>query len=253
MAGGKRIRPILSFLAAEALGGNRTTCLKPAIATEILHTYTLIHDDLPCMDDDELRRGKPSCHIQFGEANALLAGDALLTHAFGLCAQEIAPSPYHPNQYCLELAKWTGSHGIIDGQIVDLESETKTPNLKTLKYIHLNKTAALIQCALRLGAISAGANEEQLQALTTYGEKIGLAFQIADDLLDETSTTEELGKPVGSDIENDKMTYVSLLGIDKAKEELDALYQEAIASLNVEGLDANALVQMAEYIIQRRN
>ena len=214
MAGGKRIRPILCLAAAEAVHGSVDDALLPALAVELLHTYTLIHDDLPCMDDDDLRRGMPTAHVKFGEANAVLAGDALLTLAFEWIAGVAAPAPYLPTQLVLELAEGAGHRGVIAGQIEDLAGEGAQLSAEDLEYIHLHKTAALIRTAVRIGGIAAGAPPNALDALSFYGGDIGLAFQIADDILDVTSSNDTLGKPVGSDQAQEKSTYVALHGIE---------------------------------------
>lgn len=251
-AGGKRIRPILCLAAAEAVGGTAEAALLPAAAIEILHTYTLIHDDLPAMDDDDLRRGKPTCHIAFGEANAILAGDALLTMAFQWMAECRAPKPYLPNQLSLELAEAAGSRGVIAGQAEDLAAEGKDPSAELVDYIHLHKTAALIRASVRIGAIAAGAGESDLSALTIYGCDIGLAFQISDDILNATSSEEVLGKASGSDAARKKMTYVSVHGIEGAEEKARDLIERAVDELgklrgNIEPLEA-----IARYVVERK-
>lgn len=230
MAGGKRLRPILALTAAEAFGGDAGAVARAACALELFHTYTLIHDDLPCMDDDDLRRGLPTCHVKFGEANALLAGDALLTLAF----EWMAASP-RPAECVLELARCGGSGGVVGGQVEDLAAESLTPDEATLRYIHLNKTAKLLRASLRVGGLCAGATSAELDALGRFGDALGLAFQIVDDILDETSTTEELGKPVGSDRANAKMTYVRLRGLEGARAEADRLHAEALRELDALG------------------
>jgi len=214
LAGGKRLRPILCMAACEAAGGNPDAALLPGLALEILHTYTLVHDDLPCMDDDDLRRGRPTTHVRFGEANALLAGDALLTLAFEWTAQVPAPPPYPPGQVSLELATGAGSQGVIGGQVEDLAAEGQPINADLVDYIHRHKTAALIRAATRMGAVCAGSTPSQLDALSRYGERIGFAFQIADDILNVTSTPEQLGKPVGNDATLRKLTYVAVHGME---------------------------------------
>ncbi len=243
--GGKRIRPILCIAAAEALGKPADEVLKPAVSVELFHCSTLIHDDLPCMDDDDLRRGKPTCHIAFGEANAVLAGDALMIHAFELLAE-------HGNaQLGLELARAAGSRGVIAGQVEDLAAEGMKPNADLVEFIHMNKTAILIKASVRLGAIAAGADEKQLEKLTVFGEKIGLAFQIADDILDETSSDEVLGKPAGSDAEQDKMTYPAVHGMDAAQSKVRELTFDAIAALMEIKNDTTALRGIAEFLMNR--
>ena len=197
MGGGKRLRPILCLAAAETLHGDADAAMIPACALEILHTYTLIHDDLPAMDDDDLRRGRPTCHIAFDEATAILAGDALLTLAFRLLCDATCRAPYTALDLVRELATAGGSTGVIGGQMADIEGEGQPLSLDQLLYIHTHKTGDLIRAALRMGAMSAGATPAQLEALTTYAEKIGLAFQVADDVLNATATNAELGKSAG--------------------------------------------------------
>lgn len=243
--GGKRIRPILCIAAAEALGKTAAEVMKPAVAIELYHCSTLVHDDLPCMDDDELRRGQPTCHIKYGEANAVLAGDALIIHAFELLAEDGNP------QLALELARAAGSQGVIAGQVEDLAAEGKTPNADLVEFIHANKTAALINVSLRIGAIAAGATENQLNELSTFGEKIGLAFQIADDILDETSTDEVLGKPAGSDAGLSKMTYPAVHGMDAAKTKVEELTAAANAALDHLGTDTSVLRGLADFLMKR--
>lgn len=250
-AGGKRIRPVLCLAAAEAVGGSAEAALLPACALEILHTYTLIHDDLPAMDNDRLRRGKPTCHIAFGEAAAILAGDALLTMAFQWMAECRAPKPYLPNQFSLELAEAAGNRGVIAGQAADLEAEGKDPSAELVEFIHLHKTAALIRAAVRIGAIAGGARESDFSALTLYGCDIGLAFQISDDILNATSTAEAMGKASGSDAARGKMTYVSVHGIEEARKKAGDLIDRAIGELkNVRG-NTEPLEAIARYVVER--
>ena len=253
MAGGKRIRPILSLAAAEAVGGTLDQALLPALAIEILHTYTLIHDDLPCMDDDSLRRGKPTSHIQFDEATALLAGDALLTLAFEWAARATAPKPYLPTQLVLELAQSAGSLGVIAGQMEDLAGEGKEISVGNLEFIHLHKTATLIRAAVRIGAIAGGASPAELDALTIYGGDIGLAFQIADDILNATSDPETLGKPVGTDQQRDKSTYVAHFGLEPAREKAQALIDNAVDQLSaLQHGPTQPLAAIAGFIVDRK-
>jgi len=252
LAGGKRLRPILCLAAAEAVGAATDTALIPAIAIEILHAYTLIHDDLPAMDDDRLRRGKPTSHVAFGEANAILAGDALLTLAFEWMAVCPAPKPYLPNQLSVELAEAAGSRGVIAGQVEDLAAEGKEPSAELVEYIHLHKTAALIRAAVRIGAIAGGAKAGELNALTIYGCDIGVAFQIADDVLNATSTPEVLGKAAGSDAKRKKMTYVALHGIDGAMKKAGDLVDRAVAELkNLKG-PTEPLEAIGKYVVERK-
>lgn len=250
-SGGKRMRPIICLAAAEAAQGQQDEVLLPAIALEILHTYTLIHDDLPAMDDDAVRRGQPSTHIRFGEANAILTGDALLTLAFEWLGQCTPPAPYLPGQYVIEVAEAAGSRGVIAGQIEDLAAETEPATPEQLDFIHLHKTAALIRSAVRIGAMSAGATARQLDALSLYGCNIGIAFQIADDLLDETGTTEQLGKPSGSDRAKRKLTYVSLYGVDASRKRAQSLVDEALETLKSFKGPTEPLEAIARFVIER--
>jgi geranylgeranyl diphosphate synthase type II len=250
LAGGKRLRPILCLAAAEAVGGTEKNALVPALALEVLHTYTLIHDDLPCMDND-LRRGKPTSHVVFGAANAVLAGDALLTLAFEWLAAAVPPSPYKTSDLILELAHAAGSLGVIGGQVEDLASEGKKTNAATVNYIHLHKTASLIMAAARMGGICGGAGKSELSALGKYGEKAGLAFQITDDILNETSSPESMGKAAGSDRARGKMTYVAVHGLEKAKEMARQLAKEAIKSLQSLKGNTGPLKVIVEYIVAR--
>jgi len=251
LAGGKRLRPILCLAAAEAAGGAEKNARMPALAIEILHTYTLIHDDLPCMDNDELRRGKPTSHVVFGEANAVLAGDALLTLAFEWLGGAGPRPPYKTGDLIRELAHAAGSRGVIGGQVEDLASEGKKPNAAAVKFIHLHKTAALIRAAVRIGAICGGAGKSELSALGSYGEKAGLAFQIADDILNETSSPASMGKAAGSDRARGKMTYVAVLGLKGAKQAAGRLAREAVRSLAPLKGNIGPLKAIVEYIVAR--
>ncbi|MEI6892659.1 MAG: farnesyl diphosphate synthase [Pontiella sp.] len=244
--GGKRIRPILCIAAAEPFGMEGYKVLAPAISLELFHCSTLIHDDLPCMDDDDLRRGQPTCHIKYGEANAILAGDALMIHAFQLLAE------YGNARLGLELARAAGSQGVIAGQVEDLAAEGKAPNADLIEFIHLHKTAILIQAAVRMGAIAGGAQEDELEHMSVFGEKIGLAFQIEDDILDETSSDAVLGKPAGSDADLHKMTYPAVHGIPAAKEKVNELTTSALASLDLLQCETPALRGIAHYLMKRK-
>lgn len=252
-AGGKRIRPILCIAAAQAIGATAESVMRTAIALEALHTYTLIHDDLPAMDDDDLRRGKPTCHVAFGEANAILAGDALLTLAFEWLAEVQAPKPYLPNQLALELAEAAGSRGVIAGQVEDLANEGGEPTRELVDFIHLHKTATLIRASVRMGGIAAGARTEELNALTIYGCNAGLAFQIADDILNVTSSAAQLGKPTGSDQDRKKITYPAVYGLDVARKRAGELVESAVAQLDKVRGDKRPLEEIARYIVQRTN
>ena len=252
MAGGKRLRPILCLAAAEAVGGQAQKALRPALALELLHTYTLIHDDLPCMDDDVLRRGEPTCHVAFGEANALLAGDALLTLAFEWLAGTIPPAPYAPNRLILELARAAGSQGVVGGQVEDLFSEGKKPSRAAVNYIHLHKTADLIGAAVLIGGICGGASRSELKALAQYGEKAGLAFQITDDILNETSSCQKLGKAAGSDRARGKMTYPAVYGLDTSRKMARRLAGDAVRALRPLSGKSEALAALVDFIVTRK-
>ena len=244
--GGKRIRPILCMAAAEAVGGTAEAALPIGAALECLHTYSLIHDDLPAMDDDDLRRGQPTLHKVYGEANAILAGDSLLTLAFEILAQQPQGA-----QLSLELAQAAGSRGLAGGQFEDLAEERQAQNREHLMRIHANKTGKLIRAACRMGGISANATATQLEALGRYGEAIGLAFQIADDILNVTSTQEVLGKSVGSDARREKITYVACIGIEAAQAEARELVKQAITALNALPGDTEPLQALAHYVVDR--
>lgn len=244
--GGKRIRPILAIVAAETFGARPKTALAAAVAVELFHCSTLIHDDLPCMDDDDLRRGMPTCHIKYGEANAVLTGDALMILAFHILAES------GNSRLSLELAKAAGSQGVIAGQVEDLAAEGKPANAGLIEFIHINKTAILIRAAVRMGAIAGGADETELETLSLFGEKIGLAFQIVDDILDEISTDEELGKPAGSDEKQHKMTYPAVHGMDAAQSQVQNLTAEAIGALDMLPYPTHTLRGIAEHLVQRK-
>jgi geranylgeranyl diphosphate synthase type II len=255
-AGGKRVRPILMFASYEACGGEPEDIVPQATSVELIHTYSLIHDDLPAMDNDDLRRGKPTNHKVFGEAMAILAGDALLTEAFLMMTVTISQRKTLRPQYIMnairEVALAAGARGMVGGQAQDILSERSEPDEHTLKFIHLHKTAALIKASVRIGAFLAGARGKKLRALTTYGENIGLAFQIIDDILDIEGNTEELGKSAGSDIEKHKMTYPSLIGIDESRSAAQELVDEGINALKKFSSEAEPLREIARYLLQRR-
>ncbi len=254
--GGKRVRPILVYMAGEALGSNSDSLDAAASAVECIHAYSLIHDDLPAMDDDDLRRGQPTCHKAFDEATAILAGDALQALAFHILAadQSVDVEPEARLEMVNILAGASGSRGMVGGQAIDLESVGKTIEIAELENMHIHKTGALIRCSVLLGALSAkDISPEQRMALDHYAKCIGLAFQIQDDILDVESTEEELGKPIGSDIDADKPTYPSLLGMDESKQLAEELVQDAIDSLNGFDEKADPLRWLAEYIITRKN
>lgn len=250
-AGGKRLRPILCLAAAEACGGSIDTAMPAACAVECLHTYTLIHDDLPCMDDDDFRRGVPTCHKVYGEGVAVLAGDALQALAFQLLAEVPGNAQFNVGDYVRELAVTSGSLHLIGGQVMDLEGEGKKLPLADLRYVHESKTAALLTTSIKLGGMSAGATTEQIAALHAFGWNTGLAFQIIDDILDVTQTTEKLGKSAGKDLASEKSTYPALLGLDASRAEAQRLTTEAMNALAIFGDAAARLRQMAEYLLAR--
>lgn len=253
-AGGKRIRPVLALAAAKAVGGEVENILHGACAIELIHTYSLIHDDLPAMDDDDYRRGRLSNHKVFGEGQAILAGDALLTYAFKLLAQSInGVTPERQLRVIREVAHAAGPEGMVGGQVADLEAENKNLSLIELEGIHRLKTGAMLVVSGRLGAILAGGTEEKVEALTRYAQAIGLAFQIKDDILDIESDSETLGKPAQSDLRQHKSTYPTLMGLDGAKHELMAKVEEAHAALEVLGERAGFLHELADYIAQRKH
>ncbi|HEY3862983.1 MAG TPA: farnesyl diphosphate synthase [Verrucomicrobiae bacterium] len=250
-AGGKRLRPALCLAAAEACGGSVEEAMPLACALECIHTYSLIHDDLPAMDDDDLRRGKPTSHKVFGEGIAILAGDALLTEAFALAAR-CRGWPRYPHRVIIgELAEASGSRQLIAGQVADLEGEGRKLSATQLKYIHERKTSALLCCSVRLGAMSANASAAQLHAVTSFGYNVGLAFQIIDDILDVTQTSEQLGKTAGKDTAAEKATYPSIVGMEKSRLIAARLTRRAFAALKSFKGKAPALAALAEYLLQR--
>ncbi|MEF2885206.1 MAG: farnesyl diphosphate synthase [Ruminococcus sp.] len=253
-AGGKRVRPRLVLEFARLCGGSEEAALPFACAVEMIHTYSLIHDDLPCMDDDDLRRGKPSNHNVYGEDIALLAGDALLTLAFETLADD-KTAELAGDRACRlaakTLARYAGAVGMVGGQVIDLKSENTNAPLEVLREMDEKKTACLIQAACELGCIAANAGADKRRAAALYGESIGVAFQIQDDILDQTSSNEELGKPVGSDNENSKSTYVSLLGIEKCRALVDELTNQAIEALSAFDADTEALRDYALALAKR--
>ena len=253
-AGGKRLRPILAIAAGEIFGASESELLPAASALEMIHTYSLIHDDLPAMDNDDLRRGMPTCHVKFGEAMAILAGDALLTQAFVTLADYETSHPDRKARVISEVAKAAATkNALIGGQVLDMQSEGKPVSGQQLEEIHRGKTGALIRCSIRVGAILGGASEAELNALTVYGEKAGLAFQVADDLLDETGTSEELGKTAGKDAASHKATYTALYGINGAREMAERLCREAIAAVRNLERDTKVLESIARFIVERRS
>lgn len=256
MAGGKRVRPILTIAAAEALGQTPPGLMAVACSLELIHTYSLIHDDLPSMDNDDFRRGKPTNHKVYGEAMAILAGDALLTMAFDLISRSDLMKgcdPVRQVRIIQELAFGSGNMGMVGGQVFDIQAENKDIDLPTLQNIHKHKTGMLIRAAVRMGAIAAGASDRQLDDMTGYAEDIGLAFQIADDVLNVTGTREELGKNPNTDAERGKKTYPTFYGVEGAKKLADDCVTRAINHLSSFGPSADPLRDIARYITNRKN
>lgn len=253
MAGGKRIRPILLMAAAEAVGSKGYNYLPVACGLEMIHTYSLIHDDLPCMDDDDYRRGRLTNHKVYGEAMAVLAGDGLLTLAFEVMLEQKNVEPAALIETVREMAMCAGNFGMVGGQGLDIEFEGKDITPEQLRKLHAGKTGALFIAAIRGGAHLAGATHEQLLALTKFADLLGLAFQITDDILDVEGTTEELGKPVGSDEKNHKCTYVSLYGLEAAHELVEKTVNEALECLTMFGENAEPLRQITRMMTKRKN
>ena len=250
-AGGKRLRPALCLAAATACGGSQADALPLACAVECIHTYSLIHDDLPAMDDDDYRRGKLTNHKVFGEGIAVLAGDALLTQAFEIAAKCKGWPRYSHQQIILEVARAAGSLQLIAGQVADLEGEGKKTSARQLRYIHERKTSALLCCSARLGGMSANCTHAQLNALTDFGYHVGLAFQVIDDILDVTQTSEKLGKTAGKDTKSQKATYPSVVGLEKSRKIAERLTRRAFESLKPFRGRARALEALAEFLLQR--
>jgi geranylgeranyl diphosphate synthase type II len=250
-AGGKRLRPVLCLAAAEACGGEISNALAPACAVELMHTYSLVHDDLPTMDDDDLRRGRPTCHKVYGEGMAVLCGDALLTESFIVLAQTAATKRYGTRDYIAELAETGGSRKLIGGQVMDLEGEGKKLTKRDLVRIHEAKTAALLTTSLRLGAMTANATPAKLEALTLFGHALGLAFQVIDDILDVTQSTETLGKTAGKDQAVEKSTYPAILGLAASRKEAARLTKAAMDALKPFGTRAMRLEEIATHLLKR--
>ena len=253
LQGGKRVRPLLTFAAAEMIGAQLSRAHIAAAAVELVHAYSLVHDDMPCMDNDVLRRGKPTCHVQFDEATALLVGDSLQTLAFQLLAD------HHLNDVAsrqLEMVKLlafaSGSRGMAGGQAIDLASVGKSLSVPELEFMHIHKTGALIRAAILLGANCGNPSDEQLSKLDHFGKCVGLAFQVVDDVLDAEADTATLGKTAGKDADNDKPTYVTLLGVQAAKEMAKQLHQDALESLSDFGDSAQRLRDLADFIVLRK-
>ena len=253
-AGGKRLRPILTIAACEAVDGCPEQVLHAACAMEMIHTYSLIHDDLPAMDDDDFRRGRATNHRQYDEATAILAGDALLTEAFRLLADPDANREIPPDRTLRvieSISRFAGSHGMVGGQVVDMQSEGKEVDFATLEYIHTHKTGALIVAAVQAGAVLGGASDSQLEALTRYAEFAGLAFQVADDILDVVGCPSQTGKTAGSDHARGKVTYPALLGLAESRQHADELHENAVAALVPFGHKALPLQTLARHIVHR--
>ena len=250
-AGGKRMRPAVLLAAAEACGGSDADAMPLACAVECIHTYSLIHDDLPAMDNDDYRRGKLTNHKVFGEGIAVLAGDALLTQAFEIAAQCKKFPRYLHDKIILEIAKASGSLQLVGGQVADLEGENKKLSIAELKFIHERKTSALLCCSVRLGGMSANCTPAQLAALTDFGYHVGLAFQVIDDILDVTQTSEQLGKTAGKDVAVQKATYPSIVGLEKSKKIAVQLTDKAFGALKIFKGKAVALEALAEFLLKR--
>jgi geranylgeranyl diphosphate synthase type II len=250
-AGGKRMRPALCLAAAAACGGREADAMPLACAVECIHTYSLIHDDLPGMDNDDFRRGKPTNHKVFGEGIAVLAGDALLTQAFEIAAQAKGWPRYPHQKIILEIAKASGSLQLVAGQVADLEGEGKKLSTDELRYIHERKTSALLCCSVRLGGMSANCTSAQLKALTDFGYHVGLAFQVIDDILDVTQTSEQLGKTAGKDTQAQKATYPAIVGLEKSRKIAEQLTAKAFAALKTFKGKAVALEALAEFLLKR--
>ena len=245
LAGGKRIRPVLVLAFCEACGGDPDTALPGACAVELLHTYSLIHDDLPCMDDDDLRRGKPTNHVLYGEATAVLAGDALQAEAFSLVLTAPGLPPERRAAMGAELAKSAGLYGICGGQVLDIFWESGSPSLSDLETVHDLKTAALLRGACRMGVLAAGGTQEQLACAERYGTALGMAFQIADDVLDETAPSEQLGKPAHSDEKSGKTTFYTLLGEEKCRQLIARYTDTAVSAVKSGAISSDFLAKLA--------
>jgi geranylgeranyl diphosphate synthase, type II len=251
-AGGKRLRPILCLATAEACRGNIDDALPLACALECIHTYSLVHDDLPSMDNDDFRRGRPTCHKVFGDGIAVLAGDALLSIAFEIVSRAKPVPRYDISAMLREIAVAAGSQKLIAGQVADLEAEGKNVKRDQLQFIHRNKTAAILQTSVRLGAMSANADARKLSAITRFGQRLGLAFQIIDDILDVTQTSEILGKSAGKDVTAKKATYPAVIGLDQSRAEAGRLTRQAHNALSVfSSSDAEPLHALANYLLER--
>ena len=251
LAPGKRLRPMLTLMAAEACGSQPEAAMPAACAVEMVHTYSLIHDDLPAMDDDDLRRGRPTCHKVYGEANAILAGDALLARAFEVIATDVSP-PAVAARCCGILARAAGASQLVGGQVDDLAAEQQDHGgLDELERIHRRKTAAMLEVSLQLGGVIANASEAQLDALHRFGRSLGLAFQVVDDLLDFSGSEEQLGKRTGKDIDRGKLTYPALLGVEASRRRAAELVEEACSAASIFAERSHALVTLAKFVLER--
>ena len=251
-AGGKRLRPILCLAAADAVSGETKAAIPAACALEMIHTYSLIHDDLPAMDDDDLRRGKPTSHVVFGEAIAILAGDGLLTEAFVVLSDYWSLLPERALRLIGVIARAASYRGMVGGQVVDMLSQNRPADLQTVQQMHDRKTAALISAATESGALAGGGSDDQVEALARYGRAVGLAFQIADDILDIEGSTEILGKTAGSDVARGKVTYPAAVGMKGSREEAQKLVNNALAAVEIFDYKAEPLRGLAKYIITRK-
>ena len=249
-AGGKRLRPVLVLWCCELCGGRPADAMPPAVAMECVHTFSLIHDDLPALDDDDMRRGRPSCHRQYGEALAILAGDALLALAFEVLTEDISDAAL-AKAMTRELAGATGGGGMIGGEVLDLEGASLPPDAEAVSRIHAAKTAALIRVACRLGGLAARADDEQMEALSRFGQALGLSFQVADDLLDVCGTLQATGKRTGKDAVAGKQTYPAALGVEESRRLAHATSERAVAALSPFGSQAARLVSLARYLVER--
>ncbi|SRR5581483_1963904 len=250
-AGGKRLRPILCLAAAEACGGKIDNAMPLACAMECIHTYSLVHDDLPSMDNDDFRRGRATCHKVFGDGIAVLAGDALLTIAFEIVSHAKTPHRYDSSTLLREVAIAAGSRKLIAGQVADLEAEGKKVSRADLRYIHENKTAAILTASVCLGAMSANATAKELAAITKFGRSLGLAFQVIDDILDVTQTSEKLGKSAGKDVAAQKATYPAVIGLDASRLEAKRLTKQAHSALSIFGEKGETLHALANHLLER--
>jgi geranylgeranyl diphosphate synthase type II len=254
-AGGKRLRPMLALFGCEAVGGKLEHALPAAVALELIHTYSLVHDDLPAMDDDDFRRGRPTCHKVYGEAIAILAGDALLTHAFQVLADPAATGVPAARrlQIIAEMSVAAGSVGMVGGQTMDIQAEGKTPDPATLLTLHSKKTGALLRVSLRVGGLAGGADDAALASLTRYGERLGLAFQIVDDILDVDGSSAEMGKSTGSDARKHKATYPAVFGLEASRHEAARLLAEAREAVQALGDGSAVLLALADFVGRRRS